>query len=107
MTTMTLVSYLLQSLLFPNKIVPPKKVIVEEIFKQNEENGDTIMTLKFTVAESNPRSSIDISGLKGVQRQLVDERNDPENETYGWIFTEVREILNFSLSLFSIEAILY
>jgi hypothetical protein len=57
------------------------------------------MTLKFLVAESNPRSSIDLSGLKHVKRMLVDKRNDPESETYGWIFTEVREILNLSLYL--------
>ncbi|XP_060569329.1 cell adhesion molecule 3-like isoform X2 [Ruditapes philippinarum] len=72
-----------------NVLFPPKNVTVEEIFKHNEENGDTMMTLKFIVTESNPRSSIDLSGLKHVKRMLVDKRNDPESETYGWIFTEI------------------
>ncbi|XP_060574109.1 nephrin-like isoform X3 [Ruditapes philippinarum] len=72
-----------------NVLFPPKNVIVEEIFKRNEENGDTVITLKFIAAESNPRSSIDLSGLKHVQRKMVDNRNDPDNETHGWIYTAV------------------
>ncbi|XP_060567898.1 uncharacterized protein LOC132726578 [Ruditapes philippinarum] len=72
-----------------NVLFPPKNVTVEEIFKQNEENGDTMMTLKLKVAESNPKSSIDFSGLKHDQQQLFEERNDPENETHGWILTAI------------------
>ncbi|XP_060567899.1 uncharacterized protein LOC132726579 [Ruditapes philippinarum] len=70
-----------------NVLFPPKNVTVEEISKHNKENGDTVMTLKFIVAESNPRSSIDLGGLKHVQRKMVDKRNDPVNETHGWIYT--------------------
>jgi hypothetical protein len=70
-------------------------VTVQEISNQNEENGDTMITLKFAVAESNPRSYIEINGLKHVQPELVNEKYEPENKTNGWRFTAVSDVINY------------
>ena len=84
---------------FFNKIfyilkVPPNNISVEEIWKDNQENGDTMVQLKYLVAESNPKSSYELTGVKNIQRTLVSRKYKPENDsTYGWTLSAVSETL--------------
>jgi hypothetical protein len=51
-----------------------------------------MITLKISVAESNPRSNIVLRGIKNVQRKLVNKQNERNNETYGWTYTAVNVV---------------
>jgi hypothetical protein len=52
-------------------IVPPKEIHVEEISRQKQDNGDTIIKLKYTIAGSNPKSSIDLSGIENLHERWL------------------------------------
>jgi hypothetical protein len=72
-------------------IVPPNDIHVEEILRQNQDNGNTRIELKYTVAESNPKSSIGMSGVENVTRTLVDKTYKRKSGTHGWALTLVGE----------------
>jgi hypothetical protein len=66
---------------------------VEEISRQNQGNGDTIIKLKYNIAESNPKSFIDLSGIKNVARTLVGKIYERKGGKHGWTLTVVGEML--------------
>ncbi|XP_060599347.1 uncharacterized protein LOC132752949 [Ruditapes philippinarum] len=72
-----------------NVLFPPKDIHVEEMLKQNQDNGNTRIELKYTVAESNPNSSIGMSGVENVARTLVDKTYERKNGTHGWALTVI------------------
>ncbi|XP_060602418.1 uncharacterized protein LOC132755556 [Ruditapes philippinarum] len=76
-----------------NVLFKPKLIKVVEVFKQNKDNGDTNITLKFSVEESNPKSSIVISGVKHIEQSWVDDKIEQQNKTYGWTYTSIQSFI--------------
>ncbi|XP_060567900.1 cell adhesion molecule 4-like [Ruditapes philippinarum] len=72
-----------------NVLFPPKDIHVEEMLRQNQDNGKTRIELKYTVAESNPKSSIGMSGVENNARMLVDKTYERKSETHGWALTVI------------------